>query len=721
MRLSRVLLILLGFLAVSSAGLGAGLTRSAPAEAQSAVWSTDLLVNGDFDSGQSPWELASLWTATGSFVPAVQTIDGVQALRQRLVVDNSDQCGSMVAVGAQEWFDIDPQDLNHDLRLRFRLRMDGAASGQAGVGIRVFGQLAGGTPADAPRLYTTTNFDTQRHDTTFVDLTGGAWVEGLLEFRLVNSQAVEALRIEVEPVLRTSTSICDSNTVTSYLDWLALESRIVATPGGARPFPRLADLPDEGTAGATQLVNAYRDLAGVPLLAYESAASGGARNHAHYMAINNGGTGGHWEDPAVSGYTQSGDDAARASRLCEGSASLAECAESLIAVPYHRFDMLTADSGFDRYGLTLGFEDVYGVLGILDADVNGDPAANLRYFTARDAAQTNWTPNIWPAGGVSGVPHALTIMEAPDPLFLCAGAPADRTTGYPITVEFPFAIQGDAVSNGQGTLRNGSGQTVPLCRIDAQIPHPQHIAILPPGSTSSGAPGKFIFLPLSPLAQGETYTFTFTGAANGVAGSWSTMFSTRGALPLRADTDPGGTATPPVPAEGQRLVALARGWNLVGWTGNTAVTDATASISGTFDALFTWDAATQSFRTFRPADPPFLNNLSALQLGDGVWIHVTRSTVFWSQPAVTAARGVNLRTGFNLVLWTGPDGTPTAGALGGLGSALKVLYRWNAGRQGFEVYNPSQPAFLNDATVLNHGDGVWVQMHRAATWSQPAP
>ncbi len=40
------------------------------------------------------------------------------------------------------------------------------------------------------------------------------------------------------------------------------------------------------------------------------------------------------------------------------------------------------------------------------------------------------------------------------------------------------------------------------------------------------------------------------------------------------------------PAPPTRTVTLVPGWNLVGWTGNTAVVDATASITGAFDALW---------------------------------------------------------------------------------------------------------------------------------------
>ena len=111
-----------------------------------------------------------------------------------------------------------------------------------------------------------------------------------------------------------------------------------------------------------------------------------------------------------------------------------------------------------------------------------------------------------------------------------------------------------------------------------------------------------------------------------------------------------------------REVTLEAGWNLVGWTGSTAIDEATASIADTLLAAFTWDGPGQSFRSFSPSGPTFLNTLSDLALGDGVWINVSEAST-WLQPAFGDARTVSLSAGFTLATWTGPDGTPVEEAV----------------------------------------------------------
>lgn len=187
----------------------------------------------------------------------------------------------------------------------------------------------------------------------------------------------------------------------------------------------------------------------------------------------------------------------------------------------------------------------------------------------------------------------------------------------------------------------------------------------------------------------------------------------------------GATALPwqsPQTAEAQaadREVALEAGWNLVGWTGSTAIGEATASITDALLAAFTWDGPGQSFRSFNPSGPTFLNTLSDLALGDGVWINVSEAST-WLQPAFGDARTVSLSAGFTLATWTGPDGMPVEEAVAEIAGNLESLFTWDAVAQNFLSFTPSAPSFLNSAKTLGFGDGVWLRMSRATEWSQPA-
>ena len=78
-----------------------------------------------------------------------------------------------------------------------------------------------------------------------------------------------------------------------------------------------------------------------------------------------------------------------------------------------------------------------------------------------------------------------------------------------------------------------------------------------------------------------------------------------------------------------------------------------------------------------------------------------------------------LRTGFNLEMWTGPNGTPPTDAFGDLGDAFRAAFVWDAEAQRFLAFSPDRPAFLNDLTSIDFGDGVWLLMDRPAIWVQP--
>ena len=90
---------------------------------------------------------------------------------------------------------------------------------------------------------------------------------------------------------------------------------------------------------------------------------------------------------------------------------------------------------------------------------------------------------------------------------------------------------------------------------------------------------------------------------------------------------PGGVYWPRTICLEPRLLALERGFNLVSWTGSTRpVADAVAGLEGVLQALYAWDPVGQTFRTYRPGTPDFLNDLTRLRAGDAVWIQVSTAT-----------------------------------------------------------------------------------------------
>ena len=87
----------------------------------------------------------------------------------------------------------------------------------------------------------------------------------------------------------------------------------------------------------------------------------------------------------------------------------------------------------------------------------------------------------------------------------------------------------------------------------------------------------------------------------------------------------------PVP-DGPLSIDLVRGFNLVVWSGAGGIdtADAIASLGDAVVTLLVWDPLSQSFLSFTPGAPDFLNLAGTLFFGEGVWINVTRS-ITWNQ------------------------------------------------------------------------------------------
>ena len=332
-------------------------------------------------------------------------------------------------------------------------------------------------------------------------------------------------------------------------------------------------------------------------------------------------------------------------------------------------------------------------------------------------------PVIWPADGLSGAPSRLLISELPDPLKLCPEIPPHRVVGYPITAEFPFLEGTRPVTDAIATLVAADGASIPVCTIDAQIPHPDLQQYLPPGQPAEGARGKWMFIPLQPLEPNQTYRFTLVATVNGADGAWSVTYTTRGAPPLTAASIPAGFTwsshgeTPLVP------IPLQPGWNLVGWTAaESGVRAAVARMAGRFASVLAWDAEETRFRSFSAAAPAALNSLSEVRRNEGLWVYAAiPGATAWPQPRTTGARVLRLQPGYNLVAWTGPDDTPITWAISGIRRTVVSLLTWDAASQRFRTYDPRLPAALNTATTLNYGDGLWINVGDATIWPQPTP
>ena len=80
---------------------------------------------------------------------------------------------------------------------------------------------------------------------------------------------------------------------------------------------------------------------------------------------------------------------------------------------------------------------------------------------------------------------------------------------------------------------------------------------------------------------------------------------------------------------------------------------------------------------------------------------------------------VTLRPGFNLVPWTGTDGTPVAAAFPGL--PVRRVYLWEAPSQRYRIWDSMFPVALQDYFTLEYGAALWLDLAGTAPviWEQP--
>ena len=89
---------------------------------------------------------------------------------------------------------------------------------------------------------------------------------------------------------------------------------------------------------------------------------------------------------------------------------------------------------------------------------------------------------------------------------------------------------------------------------------------------------------------------------------------------------------------------LVRGWNNVAFLGQDgAPATALAEISGKYDAVYRWDPTAKQYRLYGPGLPAFMNTLTTIGFGDGIWIFLTVETA--QLTAVVGDGGANYTAG----------------------------------------------------------------------------
>ena len=169
-------------------------------------------------------------------------------------------------------------------------------------------------------------------------------------------------------------------------------------------------------------------------------------------------------------------------------------------------------------------------------------------------------------------------------------------------------------------------------------------------------------------------------------------------------------------AEAETITTILHpGWNMVGWLGpETPVADLFEALPQ-LQRVSAWDAGEASYqRAFRGR----YAQLPSLTPGVGLWLHLGGdATVQWTRSVSGEAVLLSLRTGWNLVGWTGDNGTGVDEAVARFGDMFVRGAVWDPSTQRYVQYLPRSGN--TEPPALSRGDAVWVALASEARWWQP--
>ena len=165
---------------------------------------------------------------------------------------------------------------------------------------------------------------------------------------------------------------------------------------------------------------------------------------------------------------------------------------------------------------------------------------------------------------------------------------------------------------------------------------------------------------------------------------------------------------------------LQPGWNLAGWTEEKAPVADLFDAIPQLEAVYSWDAATQSFRGAVRSDSGPEGALDTVAPGLGLWLAIGGAEqVPWTRPILPSSGLVSLAQGWNLVNWSGHEGLPPAEAFASLGAELQGAAAWDLTTGQFALYYAEAPPAFNTLPPLVRGEAVWLHSATARHWLQP--
>ena len=171
----------------------------------------------------------------------------------------------------------------------------------------------------------------------------------------------------------------------------------------------------------------------------------------------------------------------------------------------------------------------------------------------------------------------------------------------------------------------------------------------------------------------------------------------------------------------QVTIPLYQGWNLVALP--LAPLDPIpgailAPIAGQYSAVFAYNACDSSdpWRKSDPSAPSFINDLSTIDIAQGLWIQVTADTTLTITGFIPAHTDIRLCPGANLIGYPVAAATPLPDALASIAGKYERVYAYDAddGTDPWKTFAPNTPAAANDLGAMSPGRGYWLHVTESA-------
>ena len=176
--------------------------------------------------------------------------------------------------------------------------------------------------------------------------------------------------------------------------------------------------------------------------------------------------------------------------------------------------------------------------------------------------------------------------------------------------------------------------------------------------------------------------------------------------------------------------SLIGGFNALVFPGadGTPIADVATAIGSITDAIFRFDADTQSWLVYRPeVVVPGLNTLATANQRDVLLVRLAAggvATLTWDDALSAEPVRVALLPGFTFVGFSGGDGTALADLLAMLPAGVDAAFRYEAPIQAYGVFRRSQPSFLSTFTSADRLDALFIRNTTPSTsvlsWEQVA-